>query len=584
MVRVRIVLLLAVAAVVCSASIAGGGSRGVRTLPKEGQGDALETFDPQQSAALFVGVRRFPDDKTLAEVRYAVDDAVDLAFLLAMDAKVPLINPGRVVLALSGEPQKPESRQNLNRLVAAGARVRFAGQTDVLNALDDQARAAGRNGLLLIAFATHGVSSEGTQYLLTATSVLRHRETTLSENEIRDIASRSDAARSLILIDACRERLTDDRRNGAPDLRSVAPLIRAMAHAHGQVVLEAAAAGQYAYDDDERRNGVFTAAVIDGLRCGASPDARGLVTVDTLSAFVEERVLTWIRKHRDVNIERATQMTSEGGTKNMPLAACRRIAPGEERAGCTISIGTAPIGATVNMDGRNIGATPLSIRVGKGQSSRIALVKSGYKTASGNVDCTSDSLFITLQRSSRMQLLLSERFQDNHNNWFTSKDPEAPAGFENGAYILGSKAFAFRFTVLGILFDPDADFEISATVRRLRGGTEHHFGLLWGALDRSNFYYFTVNGEGNVEVGVLDKARRTVFNDQTAVNRNVRTNTSANRLRIVKFGKRLRLFVNDGLVHEMAFQPFFGPGVGLAAFNGPIVAAYSELTVEGSLK
>lgn len=50
------------------------------------------------------------------------------------------------------------------------------------------------------------------------------------------------------------------------------PLLRAMSAVHGQVVLAAAAAGQYAYDDDDRRNGVFTAAVIDGLRRQAPAD------------------------------------------------------------------------------------------------------------------------------------------------------------------------------------------------------------------------------------------------------------------------------------------------------------------------
>jgi hypothetical protein len=93
---------------------------------------------------------------------------------------------------------------------------------------------------------------------------------------------------------------------------------------HGQVVLSAAAAGQYAYDDEVRRNGVFTAALIDGLRCQAAVDARGIITVDSLSSFVEQYVLTWIRKHRNPRITRATQVSFEGNAKTMPLAECGR--------------------------------------------------------------------------------------------------------------------------------------------------------------------------------------------------------------------------------------------------------------------
>lgn len=299
-------------------------SRGVRPVSANRPAGAA-AFDPTQSAALFVGIRRFPYDQTLAEVRYAVDDAIDLASALALDERARLIDPSHVILALSGEPLKPDSRRNLGRLVSAGARVSTAGDADILNALDEQARVAGKKGILILAFATHGYSRQGSQYLLTATSILRHTESAISESEIRDIASQSDAARSLILIDACRERLTEDRRSGGPDARSAARLLHAMDGVHGQVVLSAAAAGQYAYDDDDRRNGVFTAAVIDGLRCQASPDERGLITIDTLSSFVEQHVLTWIRKHRDPRATHATQLICEGAAKTMPLAECYRI-------------------------------------------------------------------------------------------------------------------------------------------------------------------------------------------------------------------------------------------------------------------
>lgn len=496
-----------------------------------------------------------------------------------------LINPARVILALSGDPQKPESKQNLYRLVAAGAKVRSAGGTDILNALDEQASTAGRDGILVIAFATHGVSYDGTQYLLNATSALRHRETTLSESKIREIASRSDATRSLVLVDACRERLRDDQRSGGSDLRSAASLVEAMANVHGQVVLSAAAAGQYAYDDDERHNGVFTAAVIDGLHCAASTDERGFITADTLAAFVEARVLTWIRKHRDVDILRATQLTSDGGAKNMPLAACRGVANDGKPAGCTIEIASSPTGATVRIDGKEIGTTPLSVRPGERRRSKVELVKSGYTAAITDVDCRSQPVFILLQpRSVTTQVLLSDGFDDNRNNWYTSKDSEAPAGVENGVYVLGSKAFEFRFTSVGPRMDPDADFQIAATAKRLRGGQENHFGLVWGLADRSNFFYFSINGDGNVEIGVSENGRISLLNDITVVNANIRRDTGVNRLKIARAGKRIRLFVNDELVHDREFRPLFGPGVGFAAFNGPIVAAFDDLRVEGKPK
>ncbi len=228
--------------------------------------DVAAAVNPGESAALFIGVRDFPHDDTLAEVKYGADDAIDLAYVLAVERVPALVTPQRVVLALSGDAQKPESRRRLEALRGAGASVRPATQADVLTLLAQQARVVGRNGILIVSFATHGISFEGTQYLLTASSLLQHRETTITETKVREMISQARVPRALILLDACRQRLTSDTRNGTADPRSAAALLRDLATVHDQVVFSAAAPGEYAYDDAARRNGVFTAAVIDALK------------------------------------------------------------------------------------------------------------------------------------------------------------------------------------------------------------------------------------------------------------------------------------------------------------------------------
>jgi hypothetical protein len=274
------------------------------------------------SAALFVGVREFPDDDSLAPVPYAVDDAVDLAYEFTLDHQPPLVEVQRVVLALSGEPQKSRSREKLNALLAAGARRERAGQSNILKLLKSQSNAVGKDGILIISFATHGRSVDGTQYLLIATSLLDDLETTLTDAKIRDVVGRSSVQRSLILLDACRERLTRDRRAGDADPRAVAAFMHELAGTKGQAVLSAAAAGDYAYDDPARGNGVFTGAVIDGLHCGAGMDPHGYVTVDTLHAYVLRHVLSWVREHKDPRAQKVTQLLYEGESQRMPLAIC----------------------------------------------------------------------------------------------------------------------------------------------------------------------------------------------------------------------------------------------------------------------
>jgi hypothetical protein len=277
-------------------------------------------FIPAQSAALFVGVRKFDSDSSIDDVPYAVDDAIDLAYAFTFQPNVQLVLPAHIVLALSGTAQKKASREKLKELRDAGAVVTHAGHSDIIGNLEKQAASVGSDGLLVISFATHGFNSEGVPFVLASSSLRDHTETAISTSKVLDVAS-SNAGRSLVLLDACRERLRAGERGQAPDPMSAAPLLKAMGKVRGQVVLYAAAAGRYAYDNDDRQNGVFTAAVLDGLLCDGSR-ARRLVTAASLAAYVEASVRAWVRANRDRAIGSATQMSSDGGAEKMPLALC----------------------------------------------------------------------------------------------------------------------------------------------------------------------------------------------------------------------------------------------------------------------
>lgn len=277
-------------------------------------------LEAEQSAALFVGVREFHDDR-LAPVPFALDDAIDLAYELSIDHDPVLVPPSRVVLALSaGEPAKEESRRELRVLLAAGATRRLADAATIRRSLEAQAERVGRKGLLLVSFATHGVHYAGSQHLLAVDSSVDPPRQTVTDHEVADVLARHEVPRSLVLIDACRERLTRDVHEGRADPRSAFHGV--MAGIDGQVLISGAAMGGYAYDDEERENGVFTAAVIDGLRCSAAKDTHGFVTAETLYRYVSRRVLQWVNGNRDRDAKKATAWACEGEARRMPLSIC----------------------------------------------------------------------------------------------------------------------------------------------------------------------------------------------------------------------------------------------------------------------
>ena len=317
MVQWRVLLVAALSIAMCTAPSPQRSSRSV-VPPSQGAIKAPSKFDPTKSTALLVGIRASKSGKDLPDVPYAVDDAINLAHTFSLDRKVALVPPQRIVLALAGVPEKPESRAQCHKLRAAGATIITSTKFEVLSALRQQAASAGGEGLLIVAFASHGFSTHGTPYVMAEDSVHPEPATAISVDEVLDIASA--ARRSLIFIDACRERLPGAAR-GRRDVRGAAPPIK-KTHVEGQAVFYAAAAGGFAYDNHEKQNGVFTDAVLEGLRCEVARDARGTVTVETLAGFVEKHVLEWINRHRDPNVRAATQISMEGGTGRMPLASC----------------------------------------------------------------------------------------------------------------------------------------------------------------------------------------------------------------------------------------------------------------------
>lgn len=275
--------------------------------------DQPQKFDAAQSAALFVGVREF-DASEVGLVQFAVDDAVDLAYAFSFRGRSRLVKPERVMLALSGQPQKEESRERLRKLRAAGAREIAPTPEDLAASLEQQKDLVTGGGLLIVSFATHGfVDDDGTHYLLGRESTF-DADSSLSASHVLDVASH--APRSLVLVDACRERMPSGSRAGVSGPRSAAPLITHRTPLAGQVVLYAAPPGGYAFDADG--NGIFTKAVLDGLACkgrGAS------VNVEQLHRYVDDRVREWVRREKPGH-SGGVQINMEGKTRLLRLANC----------------------------------------------------------------------------------------------------------------------------------------------------------------------------------------------------------------------------------------------------------------------
>lgn len=285
-----------------------------------------EGFLAAESAGLFVGVREFRESDgspspQLIEIPYAADDAVDLAYLFAMELK--LIEPRNVQLALSGEPQKPESAQHKSDLIVAGAKVADARFTTLLELITKTKNAAGEKGLVVMAFATHGFTYNGDRLLGQDSKLTDLDLTGLPVARILDDVAASKAQRRLVLVDACRERISKSRSVGDSSSAMAKSFSDAIAAARGQVVLSSTVMGGMSYDDPALKNGVFTSLLIRGLRGEAMPDERGFITPETLAEYLDAGVREWVDHHRSDHKDRSRGIgytIDDKRSGKMPLA------------------------------------------------------------------------------------------------------------------------------------------------------------------------------------------------------------------------------------------------------------------------
>lgn len=296
---------------------------GITPVPRELHSGSGFTAD--QSCGLFVGVRSYKDAR-FSEVPYAVDDAIDLAWTFSQVLR--LIPPARVALAIAGEPQKKESVERLEALVGLGARMQPARLSEMYEELENLNRNVGKTGLLVLTVATHGFSDQGSDYLVFEDSVRRRvSQTGLRVDNLFDDIAMSPSERRIVILDACRERLSAETRSGGRDAESAmgAAFQAAIEKAKGQVVLCGSRLGGYSYDDHQRKNGVFSGAIMDGLCGEAQPDGRGFITPDSLTRFVGHRVEDWVARNRPEDAAKGAgiEVRVAGEAAQMPLALHR---------------------------------------------------------------------------------------------------------------------------------------------------------------------------------------------------------------------------------------------------------------------
>jgi hypothetical protein len=261
-------------------------------------------FVPSQSRGVFVGINDF-DDESVTDLKFACDDAVDLAFRFY---ELGLIRADGIAIGLAGQPGKPESVTRLATLRERGMVEPFnPTRSEILKRVGIAARTSGKEGLLVMTLSTHGFYERGdalfsrdtTADLDLESGILT--ETSLSYDSLVQLMLRSPSPRRLALVDACRERLQQGgTKSIGRDPALPAALAQRLSQTKGIAMILGAPPGGYGYDggeDDSRqpiRNGVFTHYLLKGLS-GEAPGeaATGFVTLGSLLDYTQSHLSKW---------------------------------------------------------------------------------------------------------------------------------------------------------------------------------------------------------------------------------------------------------------------------------------------------
>ena len=271
-VSLNLLLLLLIISLPVSAQPNDGRGQGVRPAATVSQ------LPPRDKRfALIIGVNKY-SEKQITQLSGAERDAKSLSEALIQYAGFPR---DQVVLLTTAEPEERQPKRST-----------------ILSRLSNLRGAVPKDGLLLIAFAGHGMERGGKAYLLPTDAVSSDdvsllEDTAISVNRMRGLIEATGVKQVMFLLDAC--------RNDPAAGRAEAPNLMTDAYRKGFdfsatnrdvvafVTLYATAIGQRAYEYDEKSQGYFTWAFIEGLK-GAAANQRGEVTLGGLKKYVEDTV------------------------------------------------------------------------------------------------------------------------------------------------------------------------------------------------------------------------------------------------------------------------------------------------------
>ena len=164
-----------------------------------------------------------------------------------------------------------------------------------------------------------------------------------------------------------------------------------------------------------------------------------------------------------------------------------------------------------------------------------------------------------------------EKFDEINNKWWTGETESNTVSLENGSLILNKLTDGFIYFPYTLAFDEEQDYSIRAEMTQLSGITNHGYGIIWGAYDVDNLYYFIVSSNQMYSVYKSTEEGWVPIKDWTDFD-SINEMGAKNIIEIVQKNKRLHFKINNNIVFDTTGVDFFGDIVGFTVNNKMKVA------------
>lgn len=168
----------------------------------------------------------------------------------------------------------------------------------------------------------------------------------------------------------------------------------------------------------------------------------------------------------------------------------------------------------------------------------------------------------------QMTVLFNDDFSDNGNDWPEGDGEKNSLHIQDGQYWFHHKVEEGAWlTWKTIEIDQQKDFAIHTTITKVSGVENYGYGLLWGLEDVDHYYLLSLSGNGYYRYIKSDGEDSTSMIDWTQSDIILQGDGATNSIIIKKVGEQLEFWVNEQLLADAEFEPFFGNQIGYIVYN-----------------